>query len=254
MSGFHDLKLRSPLRQQDIGSKLGYKVTLCDSCYNRILWATSNNEDLTMVVFESWANESGGIRLLPESLKRSFLKRAKIVHIVNEKLGKIREEEKRKYRVKEGMFPIILLDSNIKNDFIQTLQYESPIQNNLHDILNAVERGNIALMLFVGCLDAAKIFRDRYVSSELNDNGTRKEIPYTTNMRKETLMKIGNKATIDCIYNAGVEAALVWKLKILKDVKEIWLEDLPYDSSIRNCLKDRNLARVTENDIMYEAP
>jgi hypothetical protein len=254
MSGFHDLKLRSPLRQQDISSKLGYKVTLCDSCYNRILWATSNNEDLTMVIFESWANESGEIRLFPESLKRSFLKRAKIVHLVNEKLGKVREQEKRKYRLGEGCFPIILLDSNIKNDFVQTLCDASMIQNNLHDVSNAVKRGNIALILFAGCLDATKTFRAKYVSSELKDNGSRKEIPYTPDKRKETFIRIGNKAAQDCIYNAGVEAALVWKLKILKDVREICLEGLPNDSSIRNCLKEKKLARATENDILNEEP
>ena len=55
-------------------------------------------------------------------------------------------------------------------------------------------------------------------------------------MRKQMLIEIGNKAIQDRIYNAGVEAALVWKLKILRDVTEISLENIPSDSSIRNFL------------------
>src|SRR5438876_932572 len=109
------------------------------------------------------------------------------------------------------------------------LQDEPTIQNILHDVRNATERGNIVLILFAGCLDAAKTFRDTYVSSELNDNGSKKEVPYTPKMRKEAFIGISNKATQDCIYNAGVEVALVWKLKILRDVMEISLEGLPED-------------------------
>jgi hypothetical protein len=106
--------------------------------------------------------------------------------------------------------------------------------------------------MFTGCLDAAKTFRDTHMSSELWDDGSRKEIRYTPKIREEAFLRIKNKANQDGMYNAGVEAALIWKLKILKDVSEISLEEVPDDSSIRNCLKDKKLTRVTVAELVSE--
>jgi hypothetical protein len=252
-SGLHDPKVQSPLRQYHINSKTGYRPSLCDSCYNIISQATSNNIDLTTYIFELWANRSGKITSLPALLEKSYLKRANIAHFVNENLGKTREQEKKKYEVKDGWFPIIVLDSLIKDDFMGILREdELTVKNNLQDVQSASERENIALRLFVGSLDAATIFRETYISSDQNEDGSRKKIACTPKKRNDTYIGIENKASKDCIYKAGVEASLIWKLKILKDISEISLEDVPADSSIRNCLKNKKSTKVTENDLVLE--
>jgi cytidylate kinase len=123
---------------------------------------------------------------------------------------------------------------------------------NLEAVQSASLSENIALRLFVGSLDAAKIFRETYMSSDLNEDGSRKKIPYTPKKRNDAYIGIENKASKDCIYKGGVEASLIWELKILKDVSEISLEDVPAYSSIRNCLKNKKSTKVTENDLVLE--
>jgi hypothetical protein len=225
-SGFHDPKNNE---SQILVSRLtadNKTVNLCTYCYGVIQHAMSNKQDLTMYTLYHWAKECGNAPPLPGSLKENCLKRAELVQYVNNELGKKRTttEENRNQN-----FPTILLFPKEKDEFIQILEEnEDSVQSILHDVYSDGDRKNIALRLWVGCLYTAKLLRRDYVA-EHNSDGTPKRLePITPKMRQDNFNSMAEILLEDPIYEAGVQAAPVWELKLNEEPdKKMSLEGIP---------------------------
>ena len=245
-SGFHGPELKLNISKISLAS--GHVVTLCNLCFSRIMNAKNYGGDLTMDILYYWAKEYGNVPKLLESLKNDCLKRCHLIQFVNDELAKMRRNINQN-------FPIILLNPDEKDKFIQVSEEDENIaQSILHDVYNYRERKSILLRLWCGCLSAAKECRKIFVS-ELNPDGTpKKEEPYTPDMRATSFRKIIIPTTNeDPIYNAGVEAAAVWELiENAAPDKKMYLEGIPnLDSSpITKYVKDKSKTIISEDDVM----
>src|SRR5215211_7405306 len=202
-SGFHDQKLQRRLAKVPVEGH--QSVILCDFCLSRIMEAQQEGGDLTMTILYQWAKECGDIPQLPESLRLDCMKRCHLVQFVNQQLLNI--------RTTNIHFPKILLNPDEKERFIRILEED---EYTIHGVLSNVwsdrERKNIALRLWTGCLCTAKECRRTSVAEHNSDGTTRRESPYTPELRAESFEKIMMTSRQDPIYEAGVEAAPVWEL------------------------------------------
>jgi hypothetical protein len=232
-SGFHDQKLQRRLVRVPVES--APSVILCDFCLSRIMEAQQEGGDLTMTILYQWAKECGDIPQLPETLRLDCMKRCKLVHFVNQQLLKM--------RTANIHFPKILLQPDEKDRFIRILEEnEDTIQSILNDVWNDRERVNIALRLWTGCLCAAKECRRTSVYEHNPDGTTKRQSPYTPEMRTESFEKIMITSSKDSIYEAGVEAAPVWELieNAVPD-KKMYLDGIPNlnNSPVTKYLKNK---------------
>ncbi|MGA9168042.1 MAG: hypothetical protein WB053_11750, partial [Nitrososphaeraceae archaeon] len=123
----------------------------------------------------------------------------------------------------------------------------------LSDVLNDRERGNIALRLWTGCLCVSKECRRTSVSEYNPDGTTKRENPYTPEMRAESFEKIMITSRADPIYEAGVEVAPVWELiENARTDKKMYLDGIPNlkDLPVTTYLKDRNKTIISADDIV----
>lgn len=242
-SGFHDQKLQRRLVKVPVES--APSVILCDFCLSRIMEAQKEGGDLTMTILYQWAKEFGDIVKVPDSLRLDCMKRCHIVQFVNQQLLKI--------RTTNIHFPKILLQPDEKDRFIRILEEDKDtIQSILNDVWNDRERGNIALRLWTGCLCAAKECRRTSVSKHNPDGTTKRESPYTPDMRTESFGKITMTSSKDPIYEAGVEAAPVWELiENAAPDKKMYLDGIPNlnGSPVTKYLKHKNKTIISADDI-----
>lgn len=243
-SGFHDQELQRRLVKVPVEG--GQRVILCDFYLSRMMEAQQQGGDLTMTILYQWAKESGGHdSQVPETLKRDCMKRCRLVQFVNEQLLKIRSTNIH--------FPKILLHPDEKDRFVQILEEdESTIQSILSDILNDRERGNITLRLWTGCICVSKECRRASVAEHNPDGTTKRESPYTPEMRTESFKKIMITSREDPIYEAGMEVAPVWELiENAGTNKKMYLDGIPSinDSPVTKYLKDRNKTIISADDI-----
>jgi hypothetical protein len=167
--------------------------------------AQQQGGDLTMTVLYQWGKECGDIPQLPDSLKRDCMNRCRLVQFVNQRLLNI--------RTTNIHFPKILLNPDEKEKFICTLEEgEDNIHNILKDVRSNEERKSIVLRLWTGCICAAKECRRTSVTEHNPDGTTKRESPYTPEMRTESFKKIMITSNEEPTYEAGVEAAPVWEL------------------------------------------
>jgi hypothetical protein len=143
------------------------------------MYANSHGGDLTMDVLYCWAKEFSIIPKPPESLKNDCLKRSRLIQFVNDKLAKMRMNM-------NPNFPIILLSLEEKDKFIQVPE----VQSILHDINDHGERKSILLRLWCGCLSTAKECRKTFVSEHSPDGTTKKEQPYTPELRANSFRNV----------------------------------------------------------------
>jgi hypothetical protein len=138
-----------------------------------------------------------------------------------------------------------------KDEFIQIIEEnEDTLQKILYDVLSDTDRKNIALRLWAGCLDAAKTLRDTYVSEHNPDGNTKKEEHITPKARNTAFTKVDPNAKKDPIYNAGVESAPVWELKLKKTLdKKIYVEGVPQESTVWRYIIDKNRKIISADDI-----
>jgi hypothetical protein len=252
-SGFHSPQLELKKLQLSIEPHL--TVILCDFCFCRMMDAIRNNVDLTMDVLYLWAQQCGDILPLPNSLQNNGLQQAKLVKFVNDTLDKVRDKEKQQYKLKQPVFPVVILDPESKNEFIRTFEEdENTIQRILNDVPGEKKRKNIIIRLWTGGLEAGKILRTTHSSSELNPDGSPKQIHYDSKKRNEYSTSIEYKASKDPIYRAGVEAASIHELKMTCN-KEIYLDGIPETSTIWKYVKDNSKGKavITLDDITPEA-
>ena len=130
---------------------------------------------------------------------------------------------------------------------------ESTIQSILSDVLNDRERGNIALRLWTGSLCVSKECRRTSVAEHNPDGTTKRESPYTPEMRAESFKKIMITSRADPVYEAGVEAAPVWELiENAGADKKMYLDGIPNlkDLPVTKYLKDRNKTIISADDIV----
>jgi hypothetical protein len=117
------------------------------------------------------------------------------------------------------------------------------------------ERGNIALRLWTGCLCAAKECRRTSVSEHNPDGTTKRESPYTPEMRTESFEKIMMTSSKDPVYEAGVEAAPVWELiENAAPDKKMYLDGIPNlnNSPVTKYLNDKNKTTISADDIQID--
>jgi hypothetical protein len=242
-SGFHDQKLQRRLVKVPVEG--GPSVILCDFCLSRIMEAQKEGGDLTMTILYQWAREFGDIIQVPDSLRLDCMKRCHIVQFVNQQLLKI--------RTTNIHYPKILLQPDEKDRFIRILKEDKDtIQSILNDVWSDRERGNIALRLWTGCLCAAKECRRTSVSEHNPDGTTKRESPYTPEMRTESFEKIMITSSKDPIYEAGVEAAPVWELiENAAPDKKMYLTGIPNlnGSPVTKYLKHKNKTIISVDDI-----
>ena len=243
-SGFHDQELQKRLVKVPVEG--GQRVILCDFCLTRMMEAQQQGGDLTMTILYQWAKESGGHdSQVPETLKKDCMNRCHVVQFVNEQLFKI--------RTTNIHFPKILLHPDERERFVRILEEnEGTIQSILSEIPNDRERGNIALRLWTGCLCVAKECRRTSVAEHNPDGTTRRENPYTPEMRAGSFEKIMITSREDPVYEAGVEAAPVWELiENAGADKKMYLDGIPNlnDSPVTKYLKDKNKIIISADDI-----
>jgi hypothetical protein len=113
-SGFHGPELKLNISKISLAS--GQVVTLCNLCFSRIMNAKNYGGDLTMDILYYWAKEYGNVPKLLESLKNDCLKRCHLIQFVNDELAKMRRNINQN-------FPIILLNPDEKDKFIQVCDY-----------------------------------------------------------------------------------------------------------------------------------
>ena len=120
----------------------------------------------------------------------------------------------------------------------------------LYDVSSPIDRRNIILKLWRGCLDASKTLPKDYVA-ECNPDGTPKRLePYTPKMREDHFNSMSDLISIDPVYRTGVESAPVWELRKIGDHnKKMYLEGVPSDSPVRKHIKDRNRLIISAEDI-----
>jgi hypothetical protein len=242
-SGFHDQKLQRRLVKVPVEG--GQRVTLCNFCLCRMMEAQQQGGDITMTVLYHWAKECGDVPQLPYSLKSDCMARCHLVQFVNQQLLKM--------RTANIHFPKILLNPDEKESFIQTLKEGDTIQSILNDVLSDdIERGNIALRLWTGCICAAKECRRTSVAEHNPDGTAKRESQYTPEMRAESFKKILITSCKDPIYEAGVEASPVWELiENRTPDKKMYLDGIPNlnDSPISKYLKDKNKIMISVDDV-----
>jgi hypothetical protein len=158
-----------------------------------------------------------------------------------------------KIRTTSIHFPKILMDPDERERFIQILEKD---ENTVRSILNNgrgdIERINIALRLWTGCLCAAKECRRTSVAEHNPDGTTKSEYQYTSEMRAESFKKIMITSREDPIYEAGVEAAPVWELiENRTPDKKMYLDGIPNlnDSPVTKYLKDRKKTIISADDL-----
>jgi hypothetical protein len=207
--------------------------------------AQQEGGDLTMTILYQWAKEFGDIVQLPDSLKLDRMKRCHIVQFVNQQLLNV--------RTTNVHFPKIILDPTEKDRFIRILkENEDTIQSILNDVWNDIERGNIVLRLWTGCICAAKECRRTSVSEHNPDGTIKRESPYTPEMRNASFEKIMITSSKDPVYEAGVEAAPVWELieNAVPD-KKMYLDGISNlnHSPVTKYLKDKNKTIIAADDV-----
>jgi hypothetical protein len=243
-SGFHDPVLQKRLVEVPVEG--GQKVVICDFCLSRIMEAQQGGGDLTMTIVYQWAKDFGDILRLPESLKQGCMSRCHIVQFVNQQLLNTRTTNMH--------FPKILLNPDDKERFIRTL-HDGIIQDILNDVNSDIERTNIALRLWTGCLCVTKECRLSSVTEHNPDGTIKRETPYTSEMRAASFEKIMSTSQKDPIYKAGMEAAVVWEL-IVNAVpdKKMYLAGISdlENSPVTKYVKDKKKTILSAEDIEEE--
>ena len=240
-SGFHDPKLQKRLRRVPVeGSQ---RVIICNFCLSRLMEAQQGGGDLTMTIIYQWAKDCGFIPKLPESLKQECMRRCRIVQLVNQQLLNA--------RTNNIHFPKVLLNPDEKERFIRTL-HAGTVQDILNDVDSDIERTNIALRLWTGCLCVTKECRLSSVTEHNPDGTIRRETPYTPDMRAESFEKIMRTVHEDPVYEAGVEVATVWELIVNAGPnKKMYLEGIPNlnNSPVTKYIKNKNKVVISADDI-----
>ena len=106
--------------------------------------------------------------------------------------------------------------------------------------------------IWTGCLCVAKECRRTSVAEHNPDGTTKRESPYTPEMRAESFKKIMITSSEDPIYEAGVEVAPVWELiENAGADKKMYLDGIPNlnDLPVTKYLKDRNKIIISADDI-----
>jgi hypothetical protein len=239
-SGFHDSRLQFHL--QKVVLRRDLSVNLCDFCFRKIMDAKRKQEDLTMEILYTWGIESDGNLHLPAELKRNGLKTAKLVEFVNNELGKMRNRNQ--------YFPTLLLNATEKDDFSRILvEDNNTVKMSLENLSSDAERKSIYLRVWSGCLDASKMLHEKYVAETNVDGSTKREQLITAKMREDAFAKIATKF-YDHIYEAGVNATVLWQLKVIGQLgQRIYLDGVPIDSVIWHYIKDKNKKIISENDL-----
>jgi hypothetical protein len=241
-SGFHDPKLQKSLVKVPLEG--GQRVVICDFCLSRIMEAQQWGGDLTMTILYQWAKDCGNIPQLPKSLSLNCMSRCHIVQLVNQDLLDV--------RTTNIHFPKVLMDPGEKERFVRLLQQDNTIQSILDDTNSDMERMNIALRLWTGCLCVTKECR-LSSAAEHNPEGTiKRETPYTSVMRAESFEKIMRTVYEDPVYEAGVEVAPVWELIVNAEPnKKMYLDGIPNltYSPVTKHVKDRNKIIISADDI-----
>ena len=242
-SGFHDQELQNRLIKVPVEG--GHSVILCDFCLSRIMEAQQQGADLTMTILYQWARECGDIPKLPDSLKLDCMNRCHLVQFVNQQLLEV--------RTTNIHFPKILMVPDQRERFIQILEKdEDTVRSILNNGWGDIERINIALRLWTGCLCASKECRRTSVAEHNPDGTTKSEYQYTPEMRAESFKKIMITSREDPIYEAGVEAAPIWELiENAEPDKKMYLDGIPNlnDSPLTKYLKDRNKTIISADDL-----
>jgi hypothetical protein len=242
-SGFHDQNLQRRLIKVPVEG--GQNVILCDFCLSRIMEAQQQGGDLTMTILYQWARECGDTPKLPDSLKLDCMNRCHLVQFINQQLLEV--------RTTNIHFPKILMVPDQRERFIQILENdEDTVRSILNNGRGDIERINIALRLWTGCLCASKECRRTSVAEHNPDGTTKSEYQYTPEMRAESFKKIMITCHEDPIYEAGVEAAPVWELiENAEADKKMYLDGIPNlnDSPVTKYLKDRNKTIISADDL-----
>jgi hypothetical protein len=243
-SGFHDLKLQKRLIKVPVEG--GQRVVVCDFCLSRLMEAQQGGGDLTMTILYQWAKDRGDIQQLPESLKRDCMSRCRLVQFVNQQLLDTRTTNMH--------FPKILLNPDEKERFIRSLQSDAT-RNVLADVDSDIERTNIALRLWTGCLCVTKECMISSVTEYSPDGTIKREIPYTPEMRAESFKKIMRTVYEDPVYRAGVEVAPVWDLIVNAEPnKKMYLDGILslHSSPVTKYIKNKNKTIISPDDIEEE--
>jgi hypothetical protein len=241
-SGLHDRKSKGSLRKFPVVS--GKDALLCEPCLSKIVQAQKQGTDLTMTILYNWTKEFGDVSQMPVILLENCMKRCSLVQFVNQQLFNVRFTNKN--------FPVILLPEE-REGFIRILEEDKDvIKSILYDLQNSIERRNITLKIWTGCISAAKGCRSTYVAERNPDGTTKKECLYTPDMRAVAFNEVLTISKKDSVYEAGVEAAPVWELIVNhENHKKMYLDGIPNlsDSPITKYVKDRNKTIISADDI-----
>jgi hypothetical protein len=244
-SGFHNPKLQKTLANVPVEG--GQRVVICDFCLSRIMEAQQGGGDLTMTIVYQWAKDYDSIPRLPESLSRDCMSRCDIVQLVNQDLLDV--------RTTNIHFPKVLLNPGEKERFMRILLQDDTLQSILYDTRSDIERTNIALRLWTGCLCVTKECGLSSTTEHNPDGTVKREIPYTSEMRAESFEKIMQTVCEDPVYEAGVEVAPVWELVVNAGPdKKMYLDGILnlHDSPVTKYIKDKNKTIISMDDVEEE--
>ncbi len=175
--------------------------------------------DLNMLTALAWAGSVSVPRSLPRSLQ-SVCRRTEMIHAINESIGKINA---RLYDVnpQEMMFWPFEAQEEFRSKVLKISR------EFVTEAMDDSQMTALGLRLWAGCLSTAKM-----IARRTNDGQN------TFEVRKTAFEEVIDKTSqVDKVYEAGVEAAPIWKKKVGQG-DDVSFDGVPENSAVRRYWKE----------------